>query len=885
MSAKKDLRFDPALLDSMSEPLSVRVEKVRGGNRMPIDLPARDADMAPGVGWDKDSVRRLESWLVNDWSGGGLYNFVVVDSSGRKMEWQAIYDPREFPEKMPPTMQASTVQPAMASSQRASSNVAAPPVQQQNTGPIGGGGIWPPPGFSYMPAPSYAQPQQQQAPQQQQMPQQQQYPMMQPVSWPWPSFPQTQVVQQPPPPAAPAATPIRQNMFEQDLPRRRARFLDDEEAEKKQLEQKIKDAEEKFRQAEKEKLEADYKSQLERAKQEQDRQLETLRLAQAQQAAALQEEIRRMREAQVQAQNQPAPPGPNPELEALKEERAKIERERERMDRENREAREKADRESRDAKEKAEREARDAREKADREMKESKEREETNRRFEALQNLIAKLAETPKPTGPDPAFLALQEQFKSQQEEARRVQERYEAERLRERDKMEQDRRERDREEKARIDREAIKEDLKRRDDDAKRREDLLLAQLNDVKSNANRGPDPLILAMQESSRSQIDAMKELMRVQQTNTDRMQTFMMSPRDILAMQKENSGGLDDLKKDIIGTYKDVFDMQRELMMQAANMNQGGESPTMRLVEEGLKRAGDLADRYFKGKRDEIVSTAKVQEAAVNLQAHQAQAYAIQQSRMAEMARREEAVRQTAAVASGGGLNGAGSGGGATAAATVMSQPVAIAQEPKPKKKKNGANGNGQHKVETKADPYTEELKQSEAKKSDAKAIEVLDDGLTDPTTGQTISLEEHRKKIAKVTRYGKTDEEWFGEALDHVKGLRSAVDEFIKSLQAEPKRIDPKTGEIVGASPEQSVEFLIRAVNFMFAQNIRVPAVTDLFMQDRFAELLDILIPEAPQGYRDDCVKILYAMAEEAQKEDGAPEVEDDEEDEDGEDDE
>lgn len=806
MSAKKDMRFDPALLDSMQEPLSVRVEKIRGGNRMPIDLPARDSDMAPGVGWDRDSVRRLESWLVNDWSGGGLYNFVVVDSSGRKMEWQAIYDPREFPEKTPPTMQASVVQPAMSTTMRPPSNVAAPPVAQANTGPIGG--VWPPPGYTYLPTVPQ-QPAQAAAPQT--MPQQ---PMM--STWPWLGFPPTQIVQQPAQqPAQAQATSLRQNMFEQDFPRRRARFLDEEENEKKNLEQRARDLEDRIRQAEKEKLEAEHRAALDKAKQEQERQLEGLRQAQAQQAAALQEEIRRMREA-------PAV-GPNPELEALKEERAKIEKERERMERDNREAREKAERE----------------------MKEAKEREETNRRFEALQNLIAKLAEQPKQTGPDPTLLALQEQQKMMQTQLER-----------EREKYENERREREREEKARLDREAIKEDIRRREEDAKRREDLLMAQLNDLKSSANRGPDPLIMAMQEASRSQIDAMKEIMRVQQTNTDRMQTFMMSPRDILLMQKENSSGLDDLKKDIIGTYKDVFDMQRELMMQAANLNQSGDSPTMRLVEEGLKRAGDLADRYFKTKRDEVVSAAKVQEAAVTAQAHQAQAYAIQQARMADMARREEAVRQAAAVG-GNGLHGAG------VAATAVTPTLTVNVAAKPKKK----NGKG--------DSYTEELKNAEAKP------EVPAEASVDP--GQTISLEEHRKKVAKVTRYGKTDEEWFGEAFPHVKSLREAVDEFCKSLQMEPKRVDPKTGEIIGASPEQCVEFLIRAVNYMFAQNVRVPAVTDLFMQDRFAELLDILVPDAPQGYRDDCVKILYAMAEEAQKENAPPEVADVEEEEDDED--
>lgn len=826
MSSKKELRFDPVLLDSMDEPLTVRVEKIKGGNRMPIDLPARDTDLPSGMGWDRNSVRRLETWLVNDWAGGGLYHIMVADPSGRKMEWQALYDPRQFPEMIPHTMQANISQPATRQAPAPVTQAPAQPAPQQGaSAPMNGGmyAQWPPPGYVFAQTPvMQAQP----APQPQAQPQPQQGPM----AMPWTFMQPPSIMQAAPPAPAPAApTPpptssIRASMME-DLPRRRTRF-DEDDMERKQLEQRARDLEERVRQSEKDRLEADYKAQLEKTRQESERQLEELRRTQTSQAEALKEELRRMREVQQQ------PAANNPELDAIREARAKLEQDHAKLERER------------------ERDLRDARE--------AREREETNRKFQELQNLIARMADQPKAAvGPDPAVIAMQEQQRALQEELRR-----------ERERAEQDRREREREERERLSRETLKEEIRRREEDAKRREDLLMAQISEVKNNANRGPDPLFTMMQESTRQQFDALKEMMRTQQASSERMQNQSLSTKDLIALMKEKDSGLDEIKKGVVDVYKDVFEIQRSLVEQAAQFNQSGDSPTMRIVEAGIGRASELADRYFKTKRDEVVSNAKVQAAQVEAQAQQAQAFAMHQARIADAARREEMLRQQAAqqaqaaqAAQAGGLHGTGAAA-AAAVSQAQAQPQQ-AQAPKPPKiKKVKAEG-------------------EKAKAQPIEQVQPIDQGTTDPETGATIA------KIIPLRRLGKTDEEWFGDAFDHVKNLRAAVAEFVKSLQAEPKRIDPKTGKIVGAGPEQCIEFLIRAVNFILAQNIEVPAVKVLFMEDRFAELLDILIPEAPQGYRDDCVQLLYMMAEEAQKDQADPEVDDvddEDEDEDDEDD-
>ena len=103
-------KWDPLKFEQMNEPFNVRVEKIKGSTRQEIPLPASESGPG-GVGWSKDQVRDLPGWIINDWSGGGNYAFSIVDSSTppQMMEWTAFYSPNEFPEKIPPTLQAGTL--------------------------------------------------------------------------------------------------------------------------------------------------------------------------------------------------------------------------------------------------------------------------------------------------------------------------------------------------------------------------------------------------------------------------------------------------------------------------------------------------------------------------------------------------------------------------------------------------------------------------------------------------------------------------------------------------------------------------------------------------------------------------------------------------------
>lgn len=164
---KPERGFDNAKLMGMAEPLMVRVEKVRGNQRQPIEIPAGRDGNAPGTGLSKDEILRLESWLVTDWTGGGYYMITVTDANGVSMAWEASYPPAQFPEKVPPALQGATVPPILSAPPMAIPQQPAPmvgmqampqqpaAVGQQQMRPIVGTGS---PGFGLMPGYTYGQP-------------------------------------------------------------------------------------------------------------------------------------------------------------------------------------------------------------------------------------------------------------------------------------------------------------------------------------------------------------------------------------------------------------------------------------------------------------------------------------------------------------------------------------------------------------------------------------------------------------------------------------------------------------------------------------------------------------------------------------------------------
>jgi hypothetical protein len=128
------------------------------------------------------------------------------------------------------------------------------------------------------------------------------------------------------------------------------------------------------------------------------------------------------------------------------------------------------------------------------------------------------------------------------------------------------------------------------------------------------------------------------------------------------------------------------------------------------------------------------------------------------------------------------------------------------------------------------------------------------------------------KVIQLRRLGKTDAEWFDPALADVERLRDAVSTFIAGL-AEGKKI--------GLSPEEAVQFIAQGINHAVAMKVDVKAFTVLFQSERYAEFMDVLLPDAPQSYRDDCVKLIIEMVADSDDEDDDDVDDGDEDDQDG----
>jgi hypothetical protein len=112
MATKPEKRFDSAKLQSMIEPLSVRIERIKGNVKQPITLPIREDGATPGTNLTRDDILRLEDFLLNQWSGGGFYEAEVVDAQGTKMSWLFGWSPALYPERIPPTAEGAAVMQA-----------------------------------------------------------------------------------------------------------------------------------------------------------------------------------------------------------------------------------------------------------------------------------------------------------------------------------------------------------------------------------------------------------------------------------------------------------------------------------------------------------------------------------------------------------------------------------------------------------------------------------------------------------------------------------------------------------------------------------------------------------------------------------------------------
>jgi hypothetical protein len=430
------------------------------------------------------------------------------------------------------------------------------------------------------------------------------------------------------------------------------------------------------------------------------------------------------------------------------------------------------------------------------------EQQAQNDKFSKLEQMIAALATaaTARPAV-DPAIEQLKEQNRMLAAAAEN-----------ERREREAERRERE-----------MKDLIRQQAEDSRRQIDAMLAA-----QAANKGPDPMIMFLQESARSQVEAVKEQSRNQTAQMAQMATFMMQPRDIMAMAKESSNGIDQSTRSLAGAYTDILNMQRQAVEQILQLNSNGGSETIQLIEKGLDRASSFAERFIGGKTKEAVSAqqSQAQLAQANAAAMQAQAQAM--TVQAQMQRHAAAQPQV----TDSGLNG-----------------------PKVMPATAGPNGETQVSQTSSAKPMPKVPGNESWTTGPIPAIGVV------PTVKRTL---------------GHTDEEWFGPIMPKVVELRDGVDRFIESIGMEPKRLN-KDGTVEGVEPEQAASVILQAAMIVMQQQLQIPAMTELLGQGRVADFMDVLLPDAPQPYRDEVAQMVLSALQ------GGDEDEEDGEDEDEED--
>jgi hypothetical protein len=592
--------------------------------------------------------------------------------------------------------------------------------------------------------------------------------------YPPPGYPQgyPQPYPQPyPPPGYPAQPPYqysgsrsRLGLDEDDRGGRRgARFFDDsDDKEKKELERRL-------QQADLDRKELEYKQALERNQ-----------TAHEQAMAAMREEIRRLGEGRNK--NEDA------EVQRLREER---EQERQRV---------------------ATEQAQMQRQLMEQQLLAMRQSHEQS--MAALRAEIARFAEA-APKGESDELRRIREEQERMRQDAER--QRQESERRLEMERSDRER-ERERHERERRD-EMLQREMKETREATERRFEQMQMQ--------GRQTDPVVEMMKESARLTADSNREIARMQAESQNRMSAFMVPPVQLAQIMKDNSSGSDGMIRGIIQSVGEIGNLYKnaaETIMQMSGG--GGDPPAARLIQEGIGRASEVAERFLAVKRDQVISegkvkTAEAQRDTTRIQAEAAlrsQAMAVQQGRpMPGWAPPPAVVQQ------GGGL------GGAQQQQRPQQQAPQQQQPQQPQAAQPAANTNGQPR---KPGP-----------------IDLAPEPAAQRTNG---AIDPYPPPPPPPNSTGPSEEEVFGMALESVHRLRRGV----------------AAGTL---TPEKTVDAILQGVQHVVSNNLVIPAFV-LFQQERWADFIDVMLPNAPTDFKHECVRI---MTEDLEPDDGTAPPDDD----------
>lgn len=328
----------------------------------------------------------------------------------------------------------------------------------------------------------------------------------------------------------------------------------------------------------------------------------------------------------------------------------------------------------------------------------------------------------------------------------------------------------------------------------------------------ANNKPDamaqlqPFVTLMQEQSRSNADAIKEVARQQADGLNKMQAFMMNPRDMVALARESQATSDQASERMQRSFDRVFEIQSKAVENVLQMNQGG-SQTAEIVGMGIEKSLALAERWVGGKTANDKFQLEAQRSVA-----ESQARAVEANAAVELAR----------------------------SGAIVTPP------PAPQGQLSG--------------PHVQQ----------AQPQAVMPEIPKVPAIGKSKAA--NANDTSSVKRLGRTDLEWFGPALiDNVKNTREGVAYFHES--AKIGRFDKLKRDAdghpmpKGYSAPEVVEGLVHAI--IMVENTRQqipgvelpPIITHVLYQERFADFVDLLLPDASEKFRVDVVQGLIAAIE------------------------
>lgn len=137
--------------------------------------------------------------------------------------------------------------------------------------------------------------------------------------------------------------------------------------------------------------------------------------------------------------------------------------------------------------------------------------------------------------------------------------------------------------------------------------------------------------------------------------------------------------------------------------------------------------------------------------------------------------------------------------------------------------------------------------------------------TVPQAAEVPSTQPVAGVASQLRAGGKTDAEWFGEALGDVMNLRSGAALFLDAVSVDPPKTD-KDGNVPGLQPDQAAFGLLVASQEITKNNYKILAFEYLWGQQMYAQLLEVLLPDIVvqfgangQMYKDEMFKYLERL--------------------------